>query len=81
MLTIVGRADGRSRLLLVRPLTAQGHGYRHLTVTTSADDTLLAAELATGAGALLLDLRASGLVGDELKKAGDHDAETSLPRV
>ena len=78
MLTIVGRADGRSRLLPVRPLTAQGHGYRHLTVTTPADDTLLAAELATGAGALLLELRASGLVGDELKKAGDHDANDFL---
>jgi 3'(2'), 5'-bisphosphate nucleotidase len=49
-----------------------------LTVTASADDTLLAAELATGAGALLLELRASGLVGDELKKAGDHNANDFL---
>jgi 3'(2'), 5'-bisphosphate nucleotidase len=47
-------------------------------VTTCADDVLLAAELATGAGALLLDLRASGLVGEELKKAGDHDANEYL---
>lgn len=78
MLTITRRADRRSRLLLVPALTAQGHGYRHLTVTASADDTLLAAELASGAGALLLELRASGLVGDELKKTGDHDANELL---
>jgi 3'(2'), 5'-bisphosphate nucleotidase len=65
-------------LLLDPAFAARGHGYRHLTVTTCADDIVLAAELATGAGALLLDLRASGLVGDELKKAGDHDANDYL---
>jgi 3'(2'), 5'-bisphosphate nucleotidase len=47
-------------------------------VNAAADDISLAAELASGAGELLLALRASGLAGDDLKKAGDHDANELL---
>lgn len=43
-----------------------------------AADIALAADLASSAGQLLLGLRRSGLVGDELKKAGDHRSNEYL---
>ena len=47
-------------------------------MTAFPDDTALAAALAASAGELLLALRASGLSGDELKKAGDHRSNEYL---
>jgi 3'(2'), 5'-bisphosphate nucleotidase len=41
-------------------------------------DVELAASLAAGAGELLLALRRSGLTGDELRKAGDHQSNEYL---
>jgi 3'(2'), 5'-bisphosphate nucleotidase len=42
------------------------------------DDAQLAHDLATSAGALLLELRTTGLVGRELKDAGDRQAHVHL---
>jgi 3'(2'), 5'-bisphosphate nucleotidase len=42
------------------------------------DDAQLALDLATSAGALLLELRTTGLVGRELKDAGDRQAHVHL---
>jgi 3'(2'), 5'-bisphosphate nucleotidase len=47
-------------------------------VTDFRADAQLAAAVAAGAGRLLLDLRASGLVDDELRKAGDHRSNEYL---
>jgi 3'(2'), 5'-bisphosphate nucleotidase len=47
-------------------------------VTAFSHDTALAAVLASGAGDLLLALRGSGLTGDELRKAGDHQSNEYL---
>jgi 3'(2'), 5'-bisphosphate nucleotidase len=44
----------------------------------SADDHRAAAELAAGAGALLLEVRAEGLEGSELKAAGDQRSQVFL---
>ncbi len=56
----------------------RSQGYRPLPVTTFVDDTALAADLASGAGELLLALRRSELTGDDLKKAGDHQSNEYL---
>jgi 3'(2'), 5'-bisphosphate nucleotidase len=47
-------------------------------VTPFADDIALAADLAAGAGQLLLALRGPGLVDDQLRKAGDHQSNEYL---
>jgi 3'(2'), 5'-bisphosphate nucleotidase len=47
-------------------------------VTDLVHDVQLAAALAASAGQLLLDLRASGLVDHELRKAGDHASNEHL---
>jgi 3'(2'), 5'-bisphosphate nucleotidase len=44
----------------------------------SADDHRAATELATAAGALLLEVREEGLVGRELKAAGDQRSQSFL---
>ena len=48
--------------------------------TGNADDGRLAAGIAELAGALLMEIRASGLVGDELKAAGDAGSHELIVR-
>jgi 3'(2'), 5'-bisphosphate nucleotidase len=55
------------------------HGDR--TPPPGADDHVLAEWLATVAGELLLEVRAEGLVGRELKDAGDQAAHEVLTRL
>ena len=52
--------------------------YVRPTVTVFLEDVELAAALAASAGQLLLELRQSGLVDHELRKAGDHAANEHL---
>jgi 3'(2'), 5'-bisphosphate nucleotidase len=62
----------------VAPDASRARWYGRPTVTDFLADAQLAAALAAGAGRLLLDLRASGLIDEELRKAGDHRSNEYL---
>src|SRR5438874_11545579 len=53
------------------------HGEHGMSAVTQADHTT-AAELATAAGAVLIDVRGEGLAGSALKAAGDQRSQAFL---